>query len=267
MNRNIIIIIVIIIISSAALAILWRQNQALSQELKLCMTRKAPSCPTCYPDACAPYPFMDIKLAAQLVQNYREHHWKAVNREVFPFSNSCLNMSTITDPEGLTIDSRSAWYNLQDLKSFIKTIETLSNNGNCTSCPDLGIRIYFGEYPADIPGVLAYGFSSADAQDLIGKHTLLMVPTYHDINSNLEVDFDAASFTCPGSSIFDTLHIASGSFPAMIPARNHGGLRPPPYTAPAYWQNSGATFMMFSDLTDQTGQSNPFTFSNWPPVH
>ena len=75
------------------------------------------------------------------------------------------------------------------------------------------------------------------------------------------VNFDPERFACPGSSIYDTTVLA-GSMPALIPARNHGGLRPPPYKATDYWFSSGATFMMYTDWNLQPS----YNLTSWPPV-
>lgn len=69
-----------------------------------------------------------------------------------------------------SVDSRSVWFSLDSLKTFICTIEKY-NEGLVKKSDSLGIRFYFGVY--------------SDTHNIYpGKHTLILVPT------RSKVDFD-----------------------------------------------------------------------------
>jgi hypothetical protein len=127
----------------------------------------------------------------------------------------------------------------------------------CESCDnvpnaELGVRIYFGEYPTS--GPLATGIEA----EYLGLHTLLMVPTYWD--GQYDRDFDPAYINpgckpAPPDSVWTVLSALTPDpqNPTENDAnmRNHGSLFPPPY--PVYSsQNvisncSGASFLYYVD--------------------
>lgn len=86
-------------------------------------------------------------------------------------------------------DARNIWFDLKILKNFIALIESQACKYNCDTSRHLGIRIYYGKYPA------ADKFSQfADLSGLPEKfanhHTLFMMPTYWDATAKKHVDFD-----------------------------------------------------------------------------
>ena len=202
-------------------------------------------CPAnCYPAVCDITPRFNTELAVQMIRNYRMYHWTAIN----------ANCQSIDRGNPAVVDARSVWFSLTTLKKFINTIETQSCGSTCP--PQLGIRIYYAEYPnvASLP---------SDIDPLCaGKHTVLMVPTYHDVPGNKDVDFDPQKWdktTCTVSSVFDTATTMC-ALGADIAAQNHGGLTPPPDPCGVYW-NSGASFMKFVDIT-----LDPYSQTSCPPT-
>ena len=195
--------------------------------------------PNCYtpPAACDTMPRFSLDLATQMVRNYRDYHWTAINK----------NCPKINNPDAVPgidpkIDSRSVWYSLDTLKMFINTIETRS----CGANPKLklGIRMYFAEYPTETATLL----NNNIPEEYGGMHTLLLIPTYRDPVKGINIDFDPNSIdksTGAVSSIFD----AAAAMPpgTMITAMDHGGLAPPPYRVVDCWNNSGSLFVKYID--------------------
>lgn len=199
----------------------------------------ANACNTCYPVDCqTPFDGIDIRLAKLLVSNYRNNHLAAINQ----------NCNTVMPRQ----DSRSVWFSLNRIKRFIYEIE----HKMCDSCDnvpnaELGVRIYFGEYPTS--GPLVANIDPA----YLGLHTLLMVPTYWD--GQYDRDFDPA-FIDPGCkpAPIDSVGAILTALPPdpqdptqnNTNMRNHGSLFPPPY--PVYSGNtvtncSGADFLYYVD--------------------
>lgn len=89
-------------------------------------------------------------------------------------------------------DTRSVWFSLDKLKSFIAEIEDSVCNSSCnTGKVDLGVRFYFGDYP-DADYMTNKGNPDyATVKSSYGKHqTIFLVPTYMDNDRKAQVDFD-----------------------------------------------------------------------------
>jgi len=157
---------------------------------------------------------LNVPFAKALIENYAQNHWTIIN-------GACPSLHP--NPAFPNVqDSRSAWFCLADLQKFICEFE---NSGT----PDtLGVRIYFGEYSADL--------LANDPQDIqyTGLHTLVMVPTLLGADG-LNHDFDPAT----GSSDFS-------QSPTMC-ALNHGSLMPPPFHVDGQAVNVGQDFMIYCD--------------------
>ncbi len=211
-----------------------------------------PCAGNCYSLVCTPSPQFNARIAYQMVSNYRMNHWKIINNYCEPFKSSDAMATTSPDDPSVVNDARSAWFNLDTLKQFINTIESLTciKDTSCDHPLKLGIRIYYAEYPLSADSLhINYGIT--DGQ-YAGMHTLLMIPTYD--NGLHDVDFDPYSFygsNCSFKSVFDLLTPICALPPTTsVNARNHGGLIPPPYRFTDDWNNSGATFMKFVDFVN-----------------
>jgi hypothetical protein len=88
-------------------------------------------------------------------------------------------------------DTRSVWFSLATLKSFIAEIENKVCNSPCnTGNLDLGVRFYFGDYPDSNYMTNKGNEDYATVKSTYGKHqTIFLVPTYMD-DSKAQVDFD-----------------------------------------------------------------------------
>jgi hypothetical protein len=159
---------------------------------------------------------IDTPFAVELIENYEQNHWATIN-------NACPSLQQNPAFPNAQ-DSRSVWFSLADLQNFISEFQQ-SGSQNA-----LGVRIYFGEYSADIIA------KCQGNPQYTGLHTLLMVPTLLG-QDGFNHDFDPAT----GNSDFTQS--------ATICALNHGGLMPPPFLNPASPQviNAGQDFMIFCD--------------------
>jgi hypothetical protein len=210
---------------------------------------------------------MSACFAHDIVQNYRLHHWHAANAVMAGFSVPGR------------ADSRAIWFGLDRLKRFIYEIESRTGqNHNAfypNGYPQLGIRIYFAEYPDSSLWSLqsselhAKGYLTTDlpyTSDFANTHTLILVPTYQ--KDGMDIDFDASTgggFTCTRGDSATALILA----PTIM---NHGDENPPPWKCsvnpvgpvPPDQLNSwshGCTFMGFADDDicnyEGTASSNP----------
>lgn len=163
-------------------------------------------------------------------------------------------------PNGMN-NTRSVWLSLEKLKQFIYEVESKTCN-----CPgSLGVRVYFGNYPADADWINPAGFkddlnnpnapdgdfrarvtSNSSAPNLYaGITSIFMVPTIYDGSKN--IDFDPADNPngCKGGyntekfiqmaggvDSFNNpniyLHKKMGISVTALSATNHGDACPPP---------------------------------------
>lgn len=167
-----------------------------------------------------------------LISNYRNNHWQTINTNLNNRSGA--------------VDSRSVWFNLNQLKGFIYEIEkNVAANCQGNHCgKELGIRIYFGEYDNTTNPTYA------------GYHTLVMVPTMKNPNREKwntpeeNIDFDYSILNkcqpaCPDSSIQSLMALLPDFGNTSMGAMNHGGLIPPPDRV-----CTGARFMDYVDYSD-----------------
>ncbi len=175
-----------------------------------------------------PYAQVGTDFVKSLLRNYRENQW-----------------TKITGMPRTFIDSRSVWFDMNVIKSFIADVEAKTDDickeGHCKK--KLGIRIYFG----------AYGKGAVpEYSEYKGLHTLVMVPTIQ--NPELEgtdrehVDFDPEHMTGCSPLTIDTSWQFITALMPEITASNHGTLIPPP--DPFVGPCTGAKFMHFIDLQD-----------------
>lgn len=170
---------------------------------------------------------INIETAKKLVNNYRYNHWPVIN-------GGCPSLMANPFFPNLQ-DARSCWFSLADINSFIDAA-----GGDVD-----GIRIYYGEYSADIINDMIAQLDPHDPNyqqerqyllQCIGLHTLVFIPTKVTDAAGTSHDYNLVT----GTVDFD--------HPADMAAENHGSLIPPPYyvsgQAPT---NVGQDFMLFCD--------------------
>lgn len=127
---------------------------------------------------------VNMNVAKDIVTNYKTGVWngRKVNNKNYK-------------------DARSVWFSLAKLKNFIKDLE-LKVIGNAVTKPkctiddfDLGVRIYFGNYPSTqaLWDSSRYGTYFDDhllPENYMGLHTVMLVPTLYNQDDGFHYDFD-----------------------------------------------------------------------------
>lgn len=117
---------------------------------------------------------------------YRNFKWNAINKR---------DSAEINNGKPFE-DARSCWYSIDTLKKFICLLEKYSQYvGSGIQHENLGIRFYYAAYDVSVNDTYQIKTISKDAQSTYTQplglyHTLFMVPTYHDKEVNLDIDFD-----------------------------------------------------------------------------
>lgn len=126
---------------------------------------------------------IDLGFADTLADNYKTNHYPPGNTFVKSYGD-------VLD------DARSVWFSLETLKQFLWEIE--STSAGCEGCKtlNLGVRIYYAEYP-ETRNSTDKRYSKNDMK----KHTVFMVPTYskYDTDGKLQdYDFNPKHLTLNG---------------------------------------------------------------------
>lgn len=112
---------------------------------------------------------LPLASAELLASNYKKNYLKLIN-ETYK-----------------TSDAKTIWFSLDDLKNFIWQVEYHAINAGAEISPeDLGIRIYYGQYPTEAE--IKNNASLQVLPEFGGKHTLFMVPTVLQDTVNMEFD-------------------------------------------------------------------------------
>jgi len=126
---------------------------------------------------------MDATFFLKGLARYRALQLSASNDKIRPHTNENFQ------------DSRSCWYSLDTLKKFMCLIERYARMDPDfdPSTSDLGIRFYYATYPATEQQTMLLKIDSATPPKVIPvsvglHHTLFMVPTHHDKESDLDLD-------------------------------------------------------------------------------
>src|ERR1035437_4347127 len=188
---------------------------------------------------------IDANIAMKLVGNYAQNHLNVINGNA--------NLTSIRQT-GTISDSRAVWFSLDTLNSFISTIQNMAASKCSVINGSLGIRIYFGEYPAADSALWGTPALPVGPPQLLeryaGMHTLVMVPTYN--NGSVNMDFDP-NFVNPGGTpmpMSAVCLIPGGINTTPLTMQNHGSLSPPPFElAGQYGAATGAAFL---DVVDES---------------
>ncbi len=194
---------------------------------------------------------MNPALALTMVKNYTDNHLQVINDSL-----SLAQLRTSVNGTLSPSDSRSVWFSLDDLKAFIHQIETGVTSTSTQATGDLGIRVYFAQYPENGSPLWNQPNLSAELASqtqYAGMETLILVPTYNDANGD-DVDFDPHIADNNGNpiSIVDIYDPAAGNLPNKVGVMNHGTLMPPPFKPKIAGNTSsnyvGAGLMAVADL-------------------
>ncbi|MCW3121403.1 MAG: hypothetical protein JWQ38_895 [Flavipsychrobacter sp.] len=177
---------------------------------------------------------LNADIAKTLIKNYTDNHLAVIN--------SSTALTALRQPDSPS-DSRCVWYSLDTLKRFISEIES-NTYVKCNDISgDLGIRFYYGEYPAPDSELWGTPSMPVEYEPYAGMHTLMLTPTYNDGTKN--VDFDPTFAHMNGTPVPIT-EVFTMVGPAPLPSTNvlmmnHGHLTPPPFpTTGIYGPTTGA---------------------------
>ena len=109
----------------------------------------------------------------------------ATNTLVTNFFNSVEEAFKPTNDPNF-IEAKLAYVTFADLKKYMCFIEDLSKKNGYSNISKLGIRMYYGRYPNDEAGLEIYQKNKTIADNAIGHHTLVMVPTFNDGRENID---------------------------------------------------------------------------------
>ena len=228
-------------------------NDDESGESVLADANRIPDAQNCYAPAAqgADFEGLNAMLVYYLAKNYKNQQLAAINSGLF--AGAGANPPTAGD-------ARSVWFDLETIKRFIYEIES-QTCGKCdNSSKVLGIRIYYGAYPDSSAwrDTAWRGALESVPMAYAGKHTVMMVPTYHDDETNAEMDFDPNHVTqgCDFTNIETFYSNMKTNPPSSITltvlagmngtAQNHGELVPPPFSG-ASILDKGAGIMYAAD--------------------
>ncbi len=136
--------------------------------------------------------------------------------------------SLITNGNGQE-DALSLVFDLDKVKNFIWLIENATCKARCDTSVKLGLRFYYIKYDRDSIGADSALFKAIGGNN-INKHSLAMVPVYHNESDDMWYDFDYRIVGSQGTCNFDQPPVGGkpGAGLLSIQADNHGGLSPPP---------------------------------------
>lgn len=175
-------------------------------------------CPECKNYSDSGFNGLSVNAAAQLSGLYAANH----------YPNYTIN--------GALTDSKSIWFSLDSIKKFIFKIEEAMCK--CGVNHDLGVRIYFGEYPDASSMANNAEFNTLDPV-MAQRHTLFMVPTYNYAGADYDFDpwhlgkggCEKPTTICEWVNADDSTFL-SGNMLALSPdqsrgIKNHGNMCPP----------------------------------------
>lgn len=142
-----------------------------------------------------------------------------VETMVTNYKNNQLQAIETSPTHPMAFDATAAHFSLQQLKSFIHTIETEVARHAEIPVDQLGIRFYYAAYPSENNWQNEENAEIAMVDSRYAKlHTLIAVPTIeikgvvHDFDP-----FDSSTYT----------GVKPAGTDVVVMAQNHGGLFPP----------------------------------------
>lgn len=182
-----------------------------------------------------------------ICSNYNNQISKLPKNLINEMTTGYVDDQKLNIDNGLLLDdARTIWFDLETVKQFVYHIENSAKNdkNNPTNIKDLGIRIYYANYPDKQSWNSKYknelGNFATDPlrKDYAGLHTLIFIPTRRDADG-VDLDFDPSDNTTYINGIENTsssqMTAAIGPMPSNnsstsnnnVGAQNHGGLFPP----------------------------------------
>jgi hypothetical protein len=101
------------------------------------------------------------------------------------FDPILIPASTETKP---FVEAALAYVSFADLKKYMCFIENLSRKNGLLNVSNLGVRMYYGRYPYTSQELLPYKKNNVVDDCVVGRHTLVMVPTFRD--GERDIDFN-----------------------------------------------------------------------------
>ena len=102
------------------------------------------------------------------------------------------NFNPPTDPPSTPSnpfrEAALAYVSFADLKKYMHFIESLSRKNGLQNVQNIGIRMYYGRYPYKKQELLPYKKNNIIDDSVVGRHTLVMVPTFRD--GKKDIDFN-----------------------------------------------------------------------------
>lgn len=150
---------------------------------------------------------LDENKAKPLASTYDLVEASLVDMMAGSFRNNYINptRNVGTKKESYANDSRSVWFSLLKLESFIADMKAKSPLTT-------GIRFYFIQYPNDITQWNKYNYLKRHiSTSYKNHHSLMLVPTYYD--GTYDVDFDPRRIDATGKPVHmaDVMASLSGS--------------------------------------------------------
>ncbi|MFM9944763.1 MAG: hypothetical protein ACKVQB_05975 [Bacteroidia bacterium] len=227
-------------------------------------------CVECNDSTYCGIPLVNVR---DMIAKYRDERARVIEQtNLFP-RNTYPNSSVDEGESPVEYqDSRSIVFDIDALKNYICKIEAIvkkkHNNGTLLSGYSLGgLRFYFTVYPQDLPGVNETPYLSEIKKTFRNKHSLLIVPTYKETSTKIQIDFDPQYTdgsnkpmtleTLPAGTILNVLDPLGC---AQANVMNHGGMCPPKC-------NNGALLMRAIDEPSSYDISCPVStnFNYSPP--
>lgn len=183
----------------------------------------------------------------QGLARYRELQLSADNAKIRPL--------TTPDFE----DARSCWYSIDTLKKFMCLIEKYAalDPKYDPANSDLGIRFYYATYPTteQQPFLLKLGANVPPSVKQINvgfHHTLFMVPTHHDKESDINLD------------VFQPIQVRGSEIIMPDKKVNAATLYTPDWES--YMKSGAATKLLILGKTSESTPSSKNQGSVCPPV-
>lgn len=202
---------------------LWKKENTISTRANTA------SCVPCKDYSADPFTGIKLETAREMAALYKTNHYELY-----------------TAAKGVS-DARSVWFSLDTLKKFIWAVENNLCRQDCGSGLNLGIRLYYAEYPADIKNGGAANRNPDYApvkNTYAGMHTVFMVPTYYAGGYDWDFNPFSALTDCKPRRL--TEYLSGGAIQANVRdtaflkekamilfagpdnvAQNHGNMIPP----------------------------------------
>ena len=103
------------------------------------------------------------------------------------YHDDLINKQINVNSDKTFMDAKLAWVSFADLSSYMHHIEFLSKKNGYLQVKNMGLRMYYGRYPTT-PNKLKTFKNPLNTitDEVAGMHTLVMVPTYNNGETNID---------------------------------------------------------------------------------